>query len=495
MLFNSVNFTLFYTVTVVLYFLLPYRFRWGVLLGASYYFCLSWNPEYGVMLAGVTALNYILVRKIGSETDGNRKRIWLIATILISVAPLFLFKYLNFFNESLKKMLGLFDFSYNPVFYKWIIPAGISYYTFKMIGYAVDVYRGTCKPEKHFGKLALYISFFPAFTAGPIDRADKLIAQFGCKYDFDYNRVVSGLRLILWGFFKKIVIADRVAVAVNSIFGKPENYSGLELIAGTILFSIQLYADFSGYTDMAIGLGKIMGFRMAENFNAPYFAKNITEFWKKWHMSLTSWLMDYIFLPVAYSVSGKIRKNRLVGIKNETWAYVAGTTVTMVGCGLWHGAGISFVLWGAFHSLYMISAYLTKKKRKKLNKRVKGTVWQDIVKPFRVAFTFSMVSFLWIFFRADNVDTAFKIVGRIFGSGETGISKLVNIDGFDLWIWLGTLIIGVFVHIVSRKGERTGDVFMGKTLPVRWGIYYLLLFSILLFGFFGTEQPFIYFKF
>jgi len=284
MLFNSLHFLIFYPVVTVIYFMLPFKLRWVLLLISSYYFYMCWRVDYVFLIFFCTLITYYSALKMGELSDKNKKKKYLIISSVINIGILFIYKYFDFFNESLSYTLDNFGISYSLSSLNLLLPVGISFYTFQALGYTIDVYQGVKKPEKHFGIYALYVSFFPQLVAGPIERSTSLIPQFFNEYKFEYNRITSGLRLILLGFFKKVVVADKLAIVVNHIYQTPQNYEGVPLIIATLFFSFQIYCDFSGYTDIARGSARVLGFDLVLNFKQPYFSKSIAEFWRRWHM-------------------------------------------------------------------------------------------------------------------------------------------------------------------------------------------------------------------
>ncbi len=512
MIFTSFKFIIFFVVLFFLYFALPHRFKWGLLLGASYFFYATFKIEFLLLLIIPTIAAYFLALQMKRSCKTSRKKIVLFIGLLISLAGLLIFKYTNFVGESITAFLGLFIKNVHFKPFVFILPLGISFYTFKLVSYLVDVYHDRLEPEKHFGYFALYVSFFPQLLSGPIDRAKAFIPELKKKINFDYERVTSGLRLMLWGFFKKLVIADQLAGPVNQVFDHVQNYQGFPLIAAAIGFSFQIYCDFSGYSDIAIGISRVFGFVSMENFNSPYAAKSIVKFWNKWHISLSTWLRDYLFLPIAYAVTGKIKKDRLFNVKPETWAYVCGMFITMFLGGLWHGAKWTFVIWGALHGVYLIISYTTKKARKKFNRGTGLKRLPRLHKAIKIAITFVMVTFAWIFFRANSISDAYYFIthlhtGALDFAGET-IKALFT--GFnltplkDLVVNLGITMIDVrrltiaillleFVQFMHRKGHITVR-FRQKPIFLRWTAYLLILSIIIYWGKFNITE-FIYFSF
>lgn len=488
------DFLIFLPVVLVLYFLTPGKYRWVLLLAASYYFYMCWEPAYAMFLVFSTLIDYYCGLRMSKTKNPKEKRNYFLLSIFFNLGFLIGFKYLDFFTASIKALLQPFNILYDAPVFNFIAPLGISYFTFKKLSYIIDIYRENREPERHLGKFALFVSFFPEITAGPIDRADTLLPQFNRVYSFDYARVTGGLKLMAWGMFKKVVIADRLAVFVSLVYDNPHDHQGLALAVATLFFSIQVYADFSGYTDMAIGMARVMGYDLMDNFNRPYFAFSITEFWRRWHISLTTWLRDYLFLPIAYAVSRGIKKDRLLKIKAESWCYAVGTLVTMLLCGLWHGAGWTFVLWGGLHGLYLILSFITRKPRKKWRKKIIGRspVRKTLHKGLRILFTFSCVSFLWIFFRANSLPDAFYIISHLFTGAGTLPAAFSRMSP-EFTIALASVGFMLLVHwLEPHEGIR--EIFSGKPLVFRWILYVLLVLSIMNLGKF-EEVPFIYVQF
>ncbi len=488
------DFLLFLAVVLVLYFLTPGKYRWVLLLAASYYFYMCWEPAFALFLALSTLIDYYCGLQMGKSKDRKEKRNYFLLSIFCNLGLFFGFKYLDFFNASIKALLQPFNILYDIPVLNIVAPLGISYFTFKKLSYIIDIYRENREPERHLGKFALFVSFFPEITAGPIDRANTLLPQFSKVYSFDYARVTGGLKLMAWGMFKKVVIADRLAMFVSLVYDKPLDHEGLALVAATLFFSIQVYADFSGYTDMAIGMARVMGYELMDNFNRPYFAFSITEFWRRWHISLTTWLRDYLFLPIAYAVSRRIKKERLIKIKAESWCYAVGTLITMLLCGLWHGANWTFVIWGGLHGLYLILSFITRKPRKKWRKKITGRspTRKTLYKGLRILFTFSTVSFLWIFFRANSLSDAFYIISHLF-TGAAVLPAAFFEKSPEFTIALIAVGLMFLVHWLEPH-ERVREMFSKKPLVFRWILYVLLVLAIMNLGKF-EEAPFIYVQF
>lgn len=483
MLFNSIHFLIFFPIVVWLYFSISHKYRWILLLISSYYFYMSWKAEYIVLIIISTLIDYLAAQKIHQSDNIKIKRILLGLSLATNLGLLFTFKYFNFFSDSIRLFLNSIAIPMNPITLQVLLPVGISFYTFQTLSYTIDVYRGKIKPEKHLGIFAVYVSFFPQLVAGPIERAKNLLPQFYKEQKFEYKRVTDGLKLMLWGFFKKIVIADRLSIVVDTIYNNPTAYSSIPLIMGTIFFAFQIFCDFSGYSDIAIGASKVLGFKLMMNFKRPYFSRTISEFWKRWHISLSSWFKDYLYIPLG--------GNR---VSIPRW-YLNMFIVFLVS-GLWHGANWTFVIWGALHGIYLIIEQITRKHKKRLAKTIGLTKHKYIYRSLDILKTFILVNIGWIFFRANTVSDAFLIIKNIFTNFSLNIYKinLGGIGGLNGIILCVALIL--FMELVHMTQSRMPILFTLNKLPkwVRWSIYYIIIYLIFFIGKFG-KQEFIYFQF
>ena len=471
MTFTSPEFVIFFAVFVPLYFILPQRFRWMLLLAASYFFYAYGSGIYVLLIITTTLIDYTAARLMGRTTDSRRRKLYLAASLSANLGTLFIFKYFNFFNQSLSSVL---DYPANPL--NVILPIGISFYTFQSMAYTIDVYRGLVEPETHLGLFATFVAFFPQLVAGPIERAKHMLPQFHRRVSFDPVRTVEGLRLILWGAFKKIVIADRLAIYVNTVYNAPGNYSGPPLIIATIFFAFQIYGDFSAYSDIAIGTAKILGFDLMLNFRQPYFAQSVRDFWARWHISLSTWFRDYLYIPLG--------GNRVPFARN-----LLNLMIVFVVSGLWHGASWTFVIWGALHGLYIVAENVL--EHVGITFKLPALV--------KIVITFALVTFAWIFFRANSFSDALYIVAHLFAFNEQSLtdpfaSGLLGAHvEFALSCILIVLLIGVDVLI-----ERSGFDNLLKVRPiyVRWVAYYAAGAAVIFSGLYGTgAQIFIYFRF
>ncbi len=479
MLFNSLAFLIFFPTVVTLYFLTPYRWRWLLLLLASYLFYMSWRPEYIFLILISTGVDYYAGRKMGGLAQKAERRKYLLLSVVTNLGLLALFKYFNFFSGAVEGALASAGIPYYAPQFEILLPVGISFYTFQTLSYSIDVYRGKIKPEKHLGIFALYVAFWPQLVAGPIERPAHLLPQFRERFDFDYARVRGGLLRMLWGFFKKMVIADRLAVYVSAVYNDPQAYTGVPVVLATIFFAFQIYCDFSGYADIAIGSAQVMGFDLVENFNRPYFAANIADFWRRWHISLSTWFRDYVYIPLG-------------GKRVSRGRYSFNLMVTFVLSGLWHGANWTFVLWGALHGLYMIVFVNWRDAARRFPSRSLG-IGGKMGRMAGVVSTFAAVTFAWIFFRAATVGEAFLLISQIFaGRGDLGaLVSLVNERDF----LLALLLIGLLLVLEGFVKDRTLDEALARQPQgLRWTAYTCLLLAVLWLGVF-TQNEFIYFQF
>lgn len=478
MLFNSIYYLIFFTIVATIYFKISHKYRWFLLLAASYYFYMCWKIEYVFLIIVSTVSVYTAGILIEKHNVSSYKKWILVFTILFNLGILFVFKYYNFFNDSFRSILNEFNVFYNAPKLKLLLPVGISFYTFQVLSYLLDVYKGERGAEKHLGYFAVFVAFFPKLVAGPIERAKNLLPQFHEKQEFDYQRVTDGLKLIAWGLFKKMVIADRVAVYVDQVYNNPGDYAGAPVILATVFYAFQIYCDFSGYTDIARGSAKILGFRLMKNFDSPYFSKSISEFWRRWHISLSSWLEDYIYTPIL--------------INKRDWGLAAvlfSLLVTFFVSGLWHGANWTFVIWGLLHGIMLSLEVVTKKGRKKLKKIVPKILYDNI----SMLFTFTFVCFTYIFFRANTVSDAFLIIRNIGHFSLTDQSIVIpQMDKFELFIAFLSIAILESVHLIQGK-VQIRQFISQKGILFRWPIYIAFVSYILFFRTSGAQ--FIYFQF
>jgi alginate O-acetyltransferase complex protein AlgI len=489
MLFNSLEFVIFFPVVVALYFSIPHRYRWALLLAASYYFYMCWKAEYIFLIVASTLIDYYAGIQMGKTAEKRNRTKYLIMSLLANIGLLFSFKYFNFFNDSMRSLFDSLNIFYGVPALKVLLPVGISFYTFQTLSYTIDVYRGTREPEKHLGIFAVYVSFFPQLVAGPIERSTSLMPQFYKKNDFSYQRAVDGLKLMLWGFFKKIVIADRLAFYVNHVYNNPGDYSGAPLIMATYFFAFQIYCDFSGYSDIAIGAARVMGYDLMDNFKRPYFSKSISEFWKRWHISLSSWFRDYLYISLG-------------GSRVAKWRWYYNLFIVFVVSGFWHGANWTFMVWGALHGAYLVISIWTGNLRRKVCDLFNLTGHPKIHRAVKVFVTFHLVLLAWVFFRANSLGDAFFVLRRMlsvdFGNLLPDLAAGFNPESvtrgtFDLMVAVAVILFMEVVHLTQRS-RGTRDFISDKPVWLQWSYHYAVIIGIILFGVFQHAE-FIYFQF
>jgi len=480
MLFNSLEFLVFFPIVVAFYFLLPDRFRWILLLIASYYFYMCWNYKYVVLLLFTTIVCYVCAIWIYKSKNRSFRIFLLVFTLCVYLGTLFFFKYFNFFGNTLNVIFQRFNIFYRIPSYQYLLPVGISFYTFQALSYTIDVYRGNIDPEYHLGKFALFKSFFPQLVAGPIERAGHMLPQFSKKHKFDYANIRDGVALSLWGFFKKVVIADRVSEYVNIVYNNPHSYEGLHFLIATLFFTIQIYCDFSGYSDIARGTAKIMGYDLMINFRMPYLSKSIREFWQRWHISLSTWFKDYFYISLG-------------GNRVSKWRYYLNLFLTFLISGLWHGANWTFIIWGGLHGFYSVFAIWTKTIREKVNRFIglsKVPVVYNITQTF---ITCSLAIFAWIFFRAKNLNDALFIIKEI---GHIGPVEKINLFYFpaDFVLSIILIIILFIVDILEDKISFSETIIRQSPVFIKWSLLLGFILSIFILGKW-EEIDFLYFQF
>lgn len=480
MLFNSLQFAVFFVVVVMVYFAIPHRFRWMILLAASYYFYMCWKAEYVILIMCSTLVDYFAGLRMSMLSDKKRRRKYLCFSLVCNLGILFFYKYFNFLGQSVTDMLQAFNIYYDTPVFHVLLPVGISFYTFQTLSYTIDVYRGRVSAERHLGIYALYVSFWPQLVAGPIERTSHLLPQLRQRYAFDYDRVTGGLRLMFWGLFKKVVIADQLAVYVNKVYNHVDDYQGMPMLVATFFFAIQIYCDFSGYTDMARGAAQVMGYDLMENFKRPYFAKSIREFWQRWHISLSTWFRDYVYIPLG-------------GKRTTRWRWQYNLILTFLLSGLWHGANWTFVTWGVLHGCYLVAENLSGSFQARLADHWFVGEHTLMNRALRVGITMSMICFAWIFFRANSMADAWSVIGRMFliRADDLGIS-VIGVPAF-----LRAILLLLVLYVVDMTERKTSIQLVVKRLPlvVRWLVYTAIFWSIALAGVFGVRQEFIYFQF
>ena len=488
MLFNSIQFIFFLPIVVVIYFIIPFKRRWFWLLVSSYFFYMCWNPEYAILIFISTVITYFSGIGIEKISNSNKiknkiknKKLCVSISFISNLSILIFFKYYNFIGENLGLLFSnsTDENSFTPL--DILLPVGISFYTFQALSYTMDIYRGNLKAEHHFGRYALFVSFFPQLVAGPIERSTNLLPQFRKKINFNLKNLWDGFFIILCGLFKKVVIADRLAVVVNTIYDDPTKCSGYPLIIATIFFTFQIYCDFSAYSDIAIGSAKIMGFDLMKNFDKPYFSKSISEFWRKWHISLSTWFRDYLYFPLGGNRVSKFKRYRNI-------------LIVFITSGIWHGANWNFMIWGALHGIYLTLELILKPSKGFIIKILKIKKGSYGFKLFQISFTFFLVSFAWIFFRAKTLPDAVYISKNIFviDSFEiinTGLTK------FDFTLSKYLIFFLVLIQYIQRKTNLKEKLY-NENLVVRWLFFSILIIAIIFWGYYPTEpSQFIYFQF
>ncbi len=494
MVFNSYHFLIFFPIVIAVYFVIPRKLRYLWLLVASYYFYMSWNPRYAVLIALSTVITFLSGLLLPRARGTAAKKLVVAGSFLTNLGILAFFKYFDFLLSNLNLLLTSVGISAIQKPFDIILPVGISFYTFQALSYTVDVYRGDIQPEKNFFRYALFVSFFPQLVAGPIERSKNLLSQVDRVEEFqlwDYERITRGAVLMLFGLFQKMVIADRISAVVDQVYNSYWMYGSIELLLATVCFSAQIYCDFGSYSLIAIGAARVMGFDLMENFNVPYAARSIREFWARWHISLSSWLKDYLYIPLG-------------GNRCSRWKNYRNIMVTFLVSGLWHGANWTFIVWGALHGLYQIAGKILGPAKEKFNRRFAVRTGTFSYRLGQRIVTFALVNFAWIFFRADTIRGALGVVRRIFTSWDPWVLfdqslYMLGLDQTEVHILLAALLLLFLADLVRCKKGITLDVFLeGECLWFRWACIFLLFYFILIFGIYGPAfeaKQFIYFQF
>ncbi|MCG3173097.1 MAG: Peptidoglycan O-acetyltransferase [Myxococcota bacterium] len=484
MIFNSLHFLIFYPIVVVVFFLLPHRFRWVWLLAASCYFYMAWRPEYIILLLAPLLIDYWVAIWIEQTESQKRKLQLLLISLISNLGLLVYFKYLGFFNESVRSIATALGIEYTAPVLDILLPVGISFYTFQTLSYTIDVYRGQMKACRHLGIFGVFIAFFPQLVAGPIERATNLLPQFFPEQRFNLARAADGVKLMLWGFFKKVVIADTIASYVNNVYNHPGDHGAIQSLIATYFFAFQIYCDFSGYSDIAIGSAQVMGFNLMDNFHRPYSSQSVTEFWRRWHISLSSWFRDYLYIPLGGNRGGVFVRRRNVFL------------VFLIS-GLWHGANWTFVVWGALHGLFVMVESFTRDGLGFITKPLGLQRFPLLDKAARVIITFHLVLFAWIFFRANNIQDAFTIIGNFADWGGASLSDIPGVLGWQTFLFACSAIAFMEAVHFMQPHENIRQFFSGiRTLP-RWAMYYAMFIALMGVVMFGKQegQQFIYFQF
>jgi alginate O-acetyltransferase complex protein AlgI len=478
MLFNSFSFLLFLPLVFVVYWYVnnkSLKLQNFLLLVASYYFYACWDWRFLFLLMFSTALDYFTGIKMYEAKNDSLKKFWFWLSIIINLGFLGIFKYYNFFIDSLSQSLGSIGVQVNFWTLQVILPVGISFYTFHGLSYVIDIYKGRIKPERNIVDYSLFVSFFPLLVAGPIERATHLLPQIKKKRVFDYYKATDGLKQILWGLFKKIVIADNCAKYANEVFNSTGDQSGSTLVLGAVFFAFQIYGDFSGYSDIALGTSRLLGIELLKNFNFPYFSRDIAEFWRRWHISLSTWFRDYLYIPLGGSQGGMKTK-----IRN--------TFIIFLVSGFWHGANWTFIIWGLLNAIFIMPSIIFSTNRNNLDIIAKGKIFPTLREFISVLFTFGLTVFAWIFFRANNLEHAISYINGIISLTIFTIPN--NLPKIEI------LLIAIFMLIewMGRENNYAIQKIANTwAKPFRWAVYYLLIIAIIYFN--GEEQQFIYFQF
>jgi len=490
MSFNSISFLIFFTAVVILFFLLPHRRRWALLLAGSYFFYAYCQPAYLLVIVGTTVVSFHSARLIQAADTAAGKRLHLWLCVAANLLVLFFFKYYNFLSASLETFLNSLHVAIAIPRVDLLLPLGISFYTFRLLSYLIDVYCGRIKAEERIGIFALYVSFFPQLIAGPIERSPHLIPQFNEQKTFDPGKFSEGFSLILWGFFMKLVIADRIGIYVNAIFKNPDSYTGGHCLLAAYLFTYQIFCDFAGYSSIAVGASRMFGYDLVDNFRRPYFSRSLREFWTRWHISLSTWFRDYLYIPLGGSRVPKAR-------------HLLNLSVVFLLSGLWHGANWTFVVWGGIHGLGVIFSELTSKFKRRVLEWCGLSSCHRFLTVLRVVVTFHLVCLAWVFFRANSVSQAWAVVTRMFMGWQASLNYAGSVilpftnDSSAVSVFLVSIIFLVLMQTVEFINERgngriltlwdTSGMFRGLCLVT-------LALIILLFGEF-TSNTFIYRQF
>jgi D-alanyl-lipoteichoic acid acyltransferase DltB (MBOAT superfamily) len=482
MIFNSIEFAIFLPIVFFLYWFWAnknLKYQNILLLVSSYFFYACWDWRFLFLLIFSTFLDYYTGIKMCDAKKSNEKKFWFWLSISVNVGFLGVFKYYNFFSESFADLVSGFGLQINPWTLNVILPVGISFYTFHGLSYVIDIYKNRISAEKNLIDYSVFVSFFPLLVAGPIERATHLLPQIQKKRNFNYQMSVDGLRQILWGLFKKIVIADSCAEFANIIFNNSESYSGSTLVLGAIFFTFQIYGDFSGYSDIALGTARLFGIDLLRNFAFPYFSRDIAEFWRRWHISLSTWFRDYLYIPLG-------------GSKGGVWMKVRNTFIIFIVSGFWHGANWTFIVWGALNALYIMPSIVLNTNRNNLDIVASGRYLPTFKELISIGITFTLTVFAWIFFRSENISHAMSFISKIFSKSLFTTPYFTNAS-----LSIHVIVITILFIIIEWVGRENKYAIESLGLnwkrPIRYLMYYTLIFAIIWFG--GKEQQFIYFQF
>jgi D-alanyl-lipoteichoic acid acyltransferase DltB (MBOAT superfamily) len=476
MLFNTLQFGLFFPLVFVLYWFVfknSFRSQNILLIIASYYFYACWDWRFLFLLIFSTLLDYSTGILMHDSKFGSKK-FWFWLSIFVNLGFLGVFKYYNFFASSFQEMFAAFNVHIDIYTLNIILPVGISFYTFHGLSYVIDIYKGRIEAERNFVDYSLFVSFFPLLVAGPIERATHLLPQMKKERTFEYSKAVDGLRQILWGLFKKVVIADQCAEYANQIFNNYEDHTGSTLFVGAVFFTFQIYGDFSGYSDIALGTARLLGFELLKNFSFPYFSRDIAEFWRRWHISLSSWFRDYLYIPLG-------------GSKGGNWMRIRNTFIIFLVSGFWHGANWTFIFWGFLNALFIIPSVIRNTNRINTNTVAEGNLLPTFKELVQISITFTLTVFAWIFFRSESMTQALEIVSEIFSPSIFTIPIIHPI------VISALLVIFLIIEWLGRESKYALEKGLFKNKILRYTFYYAVIFSVVYFG--GEKQEFIYFQF
>lgn len=497
MSFNSIDYLIFFPIVVLLYYVFPKKIRMYWLLAASYYFYMSWDAKYGLLILFSTAITYLCglgIENVNKRFEGKKQKtfklIVVFASLIINLGLLFYFKYTNFAVDSINMFCQKLGVNVQCPNFDIVLPVGISFFIFQAIGYTIDVYRDEIEAEKNPFRYALFVSFFPQLVAGPIERSKNLLKQLGKSPNFDVDNAKDGLLTMSYGLFMKMAVADNISAVIDPIFSSPDDYSGMMILFATILFGFQIYCDFNGYTQIAIGSAKILGFHLNPNFDAPYMAKSVKDFWRRWHISLTLWFRDYLYIPLGGSRKGKVRKQI--------------NTLIVFGCsGLWHGAGWHYVVWGGLNGLFSVLEDILRPVKEKVDARLSVNKQAFMYKLVSRIITFALIDFTWLFFRATDFRTALHMLRKI--QKDFRPEWLLNFDfvsafssPYVLMTVMIPLLIVMILDVLKYCGKDIKASIFSQQIVFRWMIYAGIMLAILYWGLYGTgyeQTQFIYFQF
>lgn len=484
MLFNSIDFAIFLPVVFFLYWFVVnknLKFQNTLIVLVSYVFYGWWDWRFLSLIIFSTVVDYLVGQKLRTEHQPINRKVLLWLSIIVNLGFLGFFKYYNFFLDNFLDAFTLFGAQIKANSLNIILPVGISFYTFQTLSYTIDVYKKKLEPSQDFMAFSAFVCFFPQLVAGPIERATNLLPQFYKRRTFEYHKAVDGMRQILWGLFKKVVIADNCAVYANHAFNNSADLNGSTLLVGAIFFTFQIYGDFSGYSDIAIGTSRLFGFDLKKNFATPYFSRDIAEFWRRWHISLSTWFRDYLYIPLG-------------GSRGGIWQKIRNTFIIFIVSGFWHGANWTFIIWGALNAVYFLPLLLTKRNRNNLGVISDGKLLPSFREFFAMLTTFTLTVFAWIFFRAENLNHAFIYIGGIFSETALASLEFQNLEDFIITVII-ILSFLVFEWFGRRDKFAIEKLFLNTNRKYRFLIYYIILLVIIYFSIKGEEQEFIYFQF